>query len=235
MTNNSFWPHKGHWSLNIPIESKHYRMPLLQNGYLSLNPIDTKLILTSEWEDLEYIDFKSGGDTKFAPITSGDGGLNCNTFLVDGRADKNGTFTSNVDHCPLLLKLLNDIPGNFGRVRVIKLNPQDHEKALRSLHRDDNNRFNSSESGYIVRFWIELTDNPDSYMLLYNNGDDKIPDPKTEKRIYLKAGTRFVIDSQRMWHVVVHNGKSPRYAMIISMESSIELNEWIKKHSKDLS
>ena len=30
---------------------------------------------------------------------------------------------------------------NFGRVRIIKLEPQDHETALRSIHRDDNNRF----------------------------------------------------------------------------------------------
>ena len=34
------------------------------------------------------------------------------------------------------------IGANFGRVRIIKLEPQDHEQALKSFHRDDNNRFN---------------------------------------------------------------------------------------------
>jgi hypothetical protein len=217
--------------MKIPINSEHYRMPVLQNGYLNLNPIESNLLHSEEWEKLEYVNFKSGGDTKFAPITSGDGGLNVNTFLVDGRADKDGTLTNNSKYCPTLMNFLNEIPANYGRVRVIMLNTQDHELALKSLHRDDNNRFNSEDSGYIIRFWIELTDNPESYMLLYSNGVDQIPDPKTEKRIYLKAGTRYVIDSQKLWHVVVHKGTSPRYAMIISMESSPELNSWIIENS----
>ena len=95
---------------------------------------------------------------------------------------------------------------NFGRVRTIKLEPQDHETAMRSFHRDDNNRFNPPTDGWVVRSWLELTDNPDSYMVLMECGEDGTPDPATETRVPLHRGSRFVVDTQRLWHVVVHTG-----------------------------
>ena len=57
-----------------------------------------------------------------------------------------------------------------------------------------------------MRTWLELTDNPDSYMLLMDTGPDGLPDPATEARVPLHRGARFVVDTQRLWHVVVHNG-----------------------------
>ena len=116
---------------------------------------------------------------------------------------------------------------NFGRVRVIKLEPQDRETAIRSIHRDDNNRFNPQDEGWVVRMWLELTDNPDSYMLLMDNGPDGLPDPSTEVRVPLHRGSRFLVDTQRLWHVVVHPGDSPRYALITSVESGPALQRWV--------
>ncbi len=43
----------------------------------------------------------------------------------------------------------------------------------------------------------------------------------------LHRGARFVVDTQRLWHVVVHNGTAPRYALITSFESSPALDSWI--------
>ena len=40
---------------------------------------------------------------------------------------------------------------------------------------------------------------------------------------------RFVVDTQRLWHVVVHNGDAPRYALITSFESGPELDAWIAR------
>ncbi|MEZ5255586.1 MAG: hypothetical protein R2705_01425 [Ilumatobacteraceae bacterium] len=60
---------------------------------------------------------------------------------------------------------------------------------------------------------MELTDNPDSYMLLMDLDEDRLPIPETELRVPLTRGARFVVD-QQLWHVVVHNGDSPRYALI---------------------
>ena len=137
-------------------------------------------------------------------------------------------FTSNADLCPSLRDYVRDVGANFGRVRVIKLEPQDHETAMRSFHRDDNNRFNPEGDGWVVRPWLELTDNPTSYMLLMDSGADGLPDPATERRVPLHRGARFVVDTQRLWHVVVHNGDAPRYALITSFESGPELERFIE-------
>ena len=92
-------------------------------------------------------------------------------------------------------------------MRIIKLEPQDRETAIRSLHRDDNNRFNPDDEGWVVRTWVELTDNPDSYMLLMDNDDDGLPD-RVDRATGARCsrGARFVVDTQRLWHVVVHHG-----------------------------
>ena len=180
-----------------------------------------------EWMGLEYMDWKSGGDTNFAPLASADGELDCRGFWDKGKTDKDALWTSNAEIAPTLRDYVSAVGANFGRVRVIKLEPQDHETAIRSIHRDDNNRFNPEGEGWVVRTWVELTDNPDSYMLLMDTGADGLPDPATERRVPLQRGARFVVDTQRLWHVVVHNGDEPRYALITSFESSPTLAEWI--------
>jgi hypothetical protein len=41
-----------------------------------------------EWLALDYLDWKSGGDTHFAPLASVDGEMNCVGFSSRRRADK---------------------------------------------------------------------------------------------------------------------------------------------------
>jgi hypothetical protein len=182
-----------------------------------------------EYLDLEYMDWKSGGDTNFAPIATADGRLDCRGFWNDGdeRPDKGASFTSNADRCPTIREYVESVGASFGRVRTIKLEPQDHDTAVRSFHRDDNNRFNPEHEGWVVRAWTELTDNPDSFMILMEQGDDGLPDPRTEVRLPLHRGARFVLDTQRLWHVVCHTGGEPRYALISSYESGPALASWI--------
>ena len=78
----------------------------------------------------------------------------------DERPDKDGRFTSNAELCPTLVAEVKSVRANFGRVRVIKLEPQQRDEAIRSVHRDDNNRFNPDDEGWFVRSWLELTDYP---------------------------------------------------------------------------
>ena len=182
---------------------------------------------SNEWESLEYMDWKSGGDTNFAPIASADGELDCRGFWDKGKTDKDALFTSNAEKAPTLRDYVKSIGANFGRVRIIKLQPQDRDTAIRSIHRDDNNRFNPDNEGWVVRSWVELTDSPDSYMLLMDNDAVGLPDPSTERRVALPRGSRFVVDTQRLWHVVVHNGTAPRYALITSFESGPALEKFI--------
>ena len=186
-------------------------------------------IPSAEFEALEYLDWKSGGDTNFAPIATADGQLDCRGFWNEGdeRPDKDAMFTPNALRCPTIATYVESVGANFGRVRTIKLEPQDHATAMRSFHRDDNNRFNPPTDGWVVRAWFELTDNPESYMLLMDTGPDGLPDRSTETRVPLHRGSRFVVDTQRLWHVVVHPGAEARYALISSFESGPALDRWI--------
>jgi hypothetical protein len=222
-----------HWSQEIPLHTDHYRMAALaETGFVALRDLDPP-IPEEEFTALEYMDWKSGGDTNFAPIATADGELDCRGFWKPGeeRADKDGMFTANAARCPNIADYVRATGANFGRVRVIKLEPQDYDEALRHMHRDDNNRFNPDGEGWVVRSWIELTDNPDSFMCLMEVGDDGMPDPATEVHLPLHRGARFVVDTQRLWHVVVHNGTEPRYALISSFESGPALEQWIE-HEK---
>ena len=53
-----------------------------------------------EYEALEYMDWKSGGDTNFAPLASADGELDCRGFWDKGKTDKDALWTSNADVGP---------------------------------------------------------------------------------------------------------------------------------------
>jgi hypothetical protein len=225
----TFWPTTEHWSVPIPLHTPHPRSPYLaERGFVRLTDAPFR-VPEEEYLDLEYMDWKSGGDTNFAPIATADGRLDCRGFWDDGRErpDKDAVFTPNAGRCPTLRASVEDVGARFGRVRVIKLEPQDRDTALRSFHRDDNNRFNPPDEGWVVRGWLELTDNPDSYMLLMEPGPDGLPDPDSEVRLPLHRGARFVVDTQRLWHVVVHPGDAPRYALIASFESGPALDAWI--------
>jgi len=222
-----FWPNAEHWSVKIPLDTPHPRLSALaETGFVMLKPMPVD-VPTREWESLEYMDWKSGGDTNFAPLASADGQLDCRGFWDKGKTDKDALWTSNAEMAPTLRDYVTAVGANFGRVRIIKLEPQDRDTAIRSIHRDDNNRFNPDDEGWVVRSWVELTDSPDSYMLLMDNDADGLPDRSTERRVPLPRGARFVVDTQRLWHVVVHNANTPRYALITSFESGPVLERWI--------
>ncbi len=224
------WLQTPHWSTDIPLDTPHPRLPALApTGYVVLRPL-ADAVPEREWTSVEYMDWKSGGDTNFAPLATADGELDCRGFWKPGdeRPDKGGKFTSNATLCPTLVEQVAAVGADFGRVRIIKLEPQDRESALRQIHRDDNNRFNPDGDGWVVRMWTELTDNPGSSMILMEQGDDGLPDPSTEVRIPLGRGARFVIDTQRLWHVVCHTGSEPRYALITSFESGPALEAFVE-------
>ena len=222
-----FWPTTEHWSVSIPLHTPHRRMSVLdETGFVALSPMPIE-VPSHEWESLEYMDWKSGGDTNFAPLASADGELDCRGFWDKDKTDKDALWTVNAEKSPTLRQYVDSVGANFGRVRIIKLEPQDRDMAFRSIHRDDNNRFNPDGDGWVVRSWVELTDQPDSYMLLMDNDDNGLPDPSTERRVPLPKGARFVVDTQRLWHVVVHDSDRPRYALITSFESGPTLERWI--------
>ena len=83
----SFWPTANHWSVEIPLHTSHTRLDALaETGLVQLSDIGTP-IDESEFLPLEYMDWKSGGDTNFAPIASADGELDCRGFWDKGTTD----------------------------------------------------------------------------------------------------------------------------------------------------
>ena len=97
----AFWPTADHWSVEIPLDTPHPRLDVLkESGVVVLTPAPFA-VPPAEWESLEYMDWKSGGDTNFAPVATADGELDCRGFWKPGdeRPDKGGRFTSNAPHC----------------------------------------------------------------------------------------------------------------------------------------
>jgi hypothetical protein len=151
--------------------------------------------------------------------------MECAGFWDHGKPDKDGIWTKNAVQCPTLVKWVESVGANFGRVRIIKLNPNTEAEArTRNLHLDDNNRLNPDGEGWVVRVWLQLTDDPDSYMILREDRDD----PSTESRISMPRNRQLVVDSERLWHAAWHPGPEPRYALITSFESGPALQRWIE-------
>jgi len=198
---------------------------LAEHGYVMLDPCDLE-IPEHEYLSLEYRDWKSGGDTNFAPIASAYGAIECAGFWDHGKPDKGGVWTTNAEVCPTLVEWTTRVGADFGRVRTIKLEPNVMPDVDRWIHLDDNNRLNPDGTGRVVRAWLQLTDDPDSFMILRRGKEDR----DTEVRIPLAKGAQFVVDSERMWHGVFHPGDKPRYALIVSFESGDALAAWIQKH-----
>lgn len=202
----------------------HVKLPEMEEkGFVVLRRYEGPLD-PAEWESLEYLDWKSGGDTNFAILASANGEHDARGFWEHGKPDKDGVWTTNAEKSPSLKKWAESVGANFGRVRVIKLEPNTEEETIHNLHPDDNNRLNPEGDGWVVRAWLQLTDNPDSYMVVRDDKDD----PTTESRIPLPAGAQFLLDSERLQHAVWHPGDAPRYALIVSYESGPELQSWIE-------
>jgi hypothetical protein len=202
----------------------HRTLPIFaDSGFVVLRDHAGPAIPPSEWLGLEYIDWKSGGDTNFAPLASALGEMECAGFWDHGKPDKDGVWTKNRDIAPSLVRYVEAVGARFGRVRVIKLNPSDEPYARRQLHLDDNNRLNPDGEGWVVRSWLELGGGTAATFILREDKEDA----STESRIPLHPGMQFVIDTQRLWHVVHNPGPEPRYALITSWESGDALQSWI--------
>jgi hypothetical protein len=205
----------------------HRKLDILaEKGFVILRDRPGPKIPAGDWESLEYLDWKSGGDTNFAPLASATGEMDCRGFWDHGKADKDGIWTSNRELAPNLVDYVEEIGGNYGRVRVIKLHPSDEATALRQLHLDDNNRLNPDGTGWVVRSWLELDDEAGKSTFILRADKD---DPATETRIKLHPGMQLLIDTERLYHVVWHPGPRPRYALITSWDTNEALERWVTR------
>ncbi len=81
----AFWPTAGALERVDSRDTDHYRVPALEeSGVVELSPMPVE-VPEAEWMGLEYMDWKSGGDTNFAPLASADGELDCRGFWTRER------------------------------------------------------------------------------------------------------------------------------------------------------
>jgi hypothetical protein len=200
-----------------------------ENGYVVLEPYSGE-VDPQEWLGVEWVDWKSSGDTRFAPLASAYGDIECDGFWnhTPPKTDKDGVWIeSQTAIAPTLTARAQEPGANVGRCRIIELQPNQYGECLYNLHRDDNNRLNPEGTGWIVRGFFNLTDDKDSMMVLREVKDDA----STETRIALPAGAQLIVDTQRLYHAVYHPGDEARYCLITSWESGPELDAYIQKYS----
>ena len=204
---------------------------LAETGYVVLEDHD-QTADTAEWLDLQYIGWRSSGVTRFAPLASYAGDIECNGFWnhTPPRTDKDGVWVpSQVALAPTLQRRALEPGAGVGRCRVIELQPNTYADAIYNLHQDDNNRLNDDGTGWVVRGYYNLTDDPESLLILRSDRFD----PATEIRMPLHAGSRIIVDTQRFWHAVWHRGVAPRFALITSWTSGPELDAYIAANHGD--
>ena len=204
---------------------------LAETGYVVLDDHD-QASDPAEWLDLEYIGWRSSGVTRFAPLASYAGAIECNGFWnhTPPRTDKDGVWVeSQVAIAPTLQRRALEPGAGVGRCRVIELQPNEYADAVYTLHQDDNNRLNEDGTGWVVRGYYNLSDDTDSLLLLRSDRFD----PATEIRLPLREGSRIIVDTQRFWHAVWHRGTTPRYALITSWTSGPELDAYIEANHGD--
>jgi hypothetical protein len=202
---------------------------LEETGYVVLDRYNQEAD-PQEWLDIEYVDWKSSGETRFAPLASAQGEIEVNGFWnhKPPRTDKDGVWIpSQVEKAPNLVRRAQEPGANVGRCRVIELQPNTYADCLYNLHQDDNNRLNPDGTGWVVRGFFNLTDDATSYFVLRDNRTD----PSVEYRVALPAGAQLIVDTQRLWHATTLNSPTPRYCLITSWESGPELDAYMAKYN----
>ena len=199
-----------------------------ETGFVVLDSYNEE-IDPQEWLSIEYVDWKSSGDTRFAPLASAKGEIECNGFWnhTPPRTDKDGVWIpEQTDKAPTLTRRAQEPGANVGRCRIIELQPNTYADALYNLHQDDNNRLNPDGTGWVVRGFFNLTDDKTSYFVLRENRTD----PSIEYRVALPAGAQLIVNTQRLLYAVHHNGTETPYCLITSWESGPELDAYMEKY-----
>jgi hypothetical protein len=206
-------------------ETPHYRMPKLQanGGYLRLKKYEGPEIPREEYENLTYTTYSSDDATTFAPITSATGELELKGFEKYGKPDLDGVWTENAKKCPTIVKYVESIGARFGRVQLLKMKPNTMRECRWGLHLDNNNAANKDD-GWVVRSWLELTDDDSSALVVRRDQFSKA----SEVKIALPKYQQAVVDSEFLYHGGFHHGPGTRYALITSVESGPAMEAWIE-------
>ncbi len=116
------------------------------------------------------------------------GELELKGFESYGKPDLDGVWTENAKKCPSIVKYVESIGARFGRVQLLKMRPNTMRECRWGLHLDNNNAANNpDENGWVVRLWLELTNDDSSALVVRRDQfdkstEDKIALPRTSRR-----------------------------------------------------
>ena len=113
---------------------------LEETGYVVLQQREP--VPSNEWLDLEFMHWKSGGDTRFAPIASAEGEMECHGFWEAGKPDKDGIWTRNAEVCPTMVEWAEQDASEsalFGGPQV----PGDNPWIIRIIDDDDDDHWDA--------------------------------------------------------------------------------------------
>jgi hypothetical protein len=211
--------------------TQHYRMPVLEaaGGHLVLSKYHGPDISEREWKDLTYTTYPSDPGTFFAPLTSATGKMELKGFWEYGKPDLDGIWTENAKKCPTLVNWVESIGARYGRVQLLRMSSNSLRECRWGLHLDNNNQANPESNGWVVRIWLELTDDPSSVLVVRPAEFDR----KGEVQIPLPKYRQAVVDSEALYHGGYHSGSHTRYAMIVSVESGPALENWINSQLQE--
>ena len=150
-------------------QTPHYRMPKLQanGGYLELNKYNGPEIPKEEYENLFFTTYSSDDSTTLAPITSCTGEMELKGFEAYGKPDLDGVWTENAKKCPSIVEWVEGMGARYGRVQLLRMKPNTMRECRWGLHLDNNNAANNpDENGWVVRVWLELTDDDSSALVV---------------------------------------------------------------------
>src|SRR5439155_15652751 len=112
------------------VMADHPKLDILaEKGFVILKPYEGE-VDPSEWEQLTYLDWKSGGDTNFSVLASANGEDDARGFWEHGKPDKDGVWTVNIEKAPTLKKWVESVGARYGRVGIIKLEPSTSEEEV---------------------------------------------------------------------------------------------------------
>jgi hypothetical protein len=145
-------------------------------------------------------------------------------FCEYGKADLEGVWTDNARQCPALVGWAESIGARSGRVQLLRMPPNILRECRWGLHLDDHNRGNPESNGWVVRVWMELTDDPASVLVMRPAEFQR----KGGIRIPLLRYQQVLVYSEALYHGGHHAGPQNRYAVIVSVESGSALERWIQ-------
>ena len=202
-----------HWSTDIPLDTPHPRLDALaEHGYVVLRDLDAAdprvgvpRARVHGLEERRRHQLRADRHRRRRarlPRASGSRATSAPTRAAASRRTRRSARR--------IVAEVESVGADFGRVRVIKLEPQAYDDALRQIHRDDNNRFNPDDRRLGRALVARAHRQPRQLHGPHGAGRRRPARPDHRgARSRCTAARASCVDTQRLWHVVCHTGDAP--------------------------